>query len=195
MLFGDFLKAVKVHGELKFYNYFRDYDPQTGRYLESDPIGLRGGSYSIYIYTADNPVQFTDPFGLDLTVTLYQGRADHIGIGVNSSVTYGYYPASNGMVTPTGISVPGIEKPDAGEIPIDSITIHTDPQQDEAVRQFIQDRIKNPRRYNLYTNNCTTTVEGALSRAKISSPNDILPKSLFDWLKQQYRPHSPGNLQ
>ncbi|MDM1022274.1 RHS repeat-associated core domain-containing protein [Acinetobacter sp. VNK23] len=26
-----------------FYNYFRDYDPITGRYVESDPIGLDGG--------------------------------------------------------------------------------------------------------------------------------------------------------
>jgi hypothetical protein len=33
-------------------------------YVESDPIGLRGGSYSTYAYTADNPLRYADPFGL-----------------------------------------------------------------------------------------------------------------------------------
>jgi RHS repeat-associated protein len=46
-----------------FYNYFRDYDPQTGRYLESDPIGLDGGSWSTYSYVNNNPISRIDPFG------------------------------------------------------------------------------------------------------------------------------------
>jgi len=46
------------------YNYLRDYDPATGRYIESDPIGLGGGNYSTYGYADENPVSFTDPLGL-----------------------------------------------------------------------------------------------------------------------------------
>ncbi|HXZ01787.1 MAG TPA: RHS repeat-associated core domain-containing protein, partial [Stellaceae bacterium] len=45
------------------YNFFRDYDPTVGRYVESDPIGLAGG-VNTYRYTGDNPEERTDPYGL-----------------------------------------------------------------------------------------------------------------------------------
>ncbi|MGO4775977.1 RHS repeat-associated core domain-containing protein, partial [Lysobacter sp. 2RAB21] len=47
------------------YNYFRDYDPASGRYIQSDPIGLSGG-LSTFAYAASNPVSFIDAFGLDI---------------------------------------------------------------------------------------------------------------------------------
>jgi RHS repeat-associated protein len=46
-----------------FYNYFRDYDPQTGRYVQADPIGLRGG-LNTYAYVRNRPLSLVDPFGL-----------------------------------------------------------------------------------------------------------------------------------
>ena len=45
------------------YNGGRDYDPATGRYIESDPIGLNGESYSTYGYVRGNPLSYIDPTG------------------------------------------------------------------------------------------------------------------------------------
>jgi len=44
------------------YNYYRDYDPATGRYIQVDPIGLAGG-INPYLYANGSPLRYTDPSG------------------------------------------------------------------------------------------------------------------------------------
>jgi RHS repeat-associated protein len=46
------------------YNYFRDYNPATGRYVQSDPIALSGG-LNTYDYVQAAPIGIIDPLGLD----------------------------------------------------------------------------------------------------------------------------------
>ena len=46
-----------------YQNYFRTYDPATGRYLESDPVGL-AASINTYAYVDNDPISYADPSGL-----------------------------------------------------------------------------------------------------------------------------------
>lgn len=47
-----------------YYNHNRDYDPRTGRYIQSDPLGLAAGS-NRYTYVVADPVNKYDPTGLN----------------------------------------------------------------------------------------------------------------------------------
>jgi RHS repeat-associated protein len=55
------LPDISQPGLAFFRNRF--YDQQTGRWTQEDPIGVAGG-LNLYGFVGNNPVTFTDPFGL-----------------------------------------------------------------------------------------------------------------------------------
>jgi RHS repeat-associated protein len=59
------------------YNRFRYYDPQAGRYVNQDPIGLAGGS-NAYSYASSTPNNNIDPFGLEDNRSNWQVFLDSI---------------------------------------------------------------------------------------------------------------------
>lgn len=67
--FGVFTFNLRMPGQYYdrdvniFYNYFRDYDPQIGRYVQSDPIGI-GGGVNTFSYLLNNQISSKDKFGL-----------------------------------------------------------------------------------------------------------------------------------
>jgi RHS repeat-associated protein len=66
---GDFTFNLRFPGQYAdeesglFYNHWRNYDRDTGRYRESDPMGLAGKSFSTYTYGDGNPLSHIDPDG------------------------------------------------------------------------------------------------------------------------------------
>ncbi|WP_183085359.1 RHS repeat-associated core domain-containing protein, partial [Trinickia fusca] len=82
------------------YNRHRYYDPNTGRFISADPIGLAGG-INLHQYVP-NPAQWIDPLGLwgSSPLTKYRYNAD----GSLKSATAKIRPEDLGTGTPTNAS-------------------------------------------------------------------------------------------
>jgi uncharacterized protein RhaS with RHS repeats len=64
------------------YNMMRDYDPATGRYVESDPIGLKAG-VNAYAYAFGDPISHFDALGLRVEVRCRSVGDSTIEISLN----------------------------------------------------------------------------------------------------------------
>lgn len=78
------------------YNYLRDYDPKTGRYLTSDPIGLQGG-LNTYAYANNDLLGSADVLGLSVV------HGDTL-MGLQNAVPGPLNPV--GLQSSTGFGVP-----------------------------------------------------------------------------------------
>ncbi|MCI5120209.1 MAG: RHS repeat-associated core domain-containing protein [Candidatus Electrothrix sp. AUS4] len=65
--------GVRQMGDDLIYMRNRFYAPSTGRFMSEDPIGLAGGDVSFYRYVANDPVNWVDSWGLELSYSQQVG--------------------------------------------------------------------------------------------------------------------------
>ncbi|MGE4297123.1 MAG: RHS repeat domain-containing protein [Desulfovibrionaceae bacterium] len=91
----------------------RDYDPEVGRFMAKDPLGLKGGDPDVYGYCLDDPVNRIDPTGMfswNSTVNFFADAVDWVAgkkdvpKATRDAGRFAASEATNGTVSdPTGI--------------------------------------------------------------------------------------------
>jgi RHS repeat-associated protein len=81
--------SMSLAGDALYYMRNRWYEPQSGRFLSADPIGLSGG-LNAYTFAGNDPVNASDPEGLCATirVNMKTGEWHAYGCGPRSDANH-----------------------------------------------------------------------------------------------------------
>ena len=165
-------------GETGFHqNYFRDYDPSVGRYMERDPIGLGGGMHT-YGYVGGNPHRWTDRWGLLTEIIIWapvgwgQSSFGHVSTNIDGT-TYSFGPDGLTIEPTTDYLARNNFRNGVGEV------LDLSPAQQKAFEKCLKE---NKEKYNSLTNNCQDPPENCLRNLGIDLGSDLLPVSFGESL-------------
>ena len=158
------------------YNWNRYRDPNDGRFIQGDPLGLYGGDLSLYVLRGNNPLSYIDPFGLQIAPPgggavggllggsgaagggILGGSAGSGGVGSNQSIAQGLTNLINKIIEfckPNDKPCPPCKLIDGTIVPVGTIAYRP---MDTPPAGKVEHGISGPH-YNLYKanqnpNNC-----------------------------------------
>ena len=121
---GQFANSQQLAGAQHYYNRYRDYDVNTGRYIQADPIGLAGDD-NPYAYAGGNPLRYMDPSGevawfIPIAVDIGAGMAFDYGLSKYKQKQCGCGKTAFGQIgnaalgAAIGATAGGVPKPRTG---------------------------------------------------------------------------------
>jgi RHS repeat-associated protein len=148
------------------YNMNRTYNKDLGRYIEADPIGIQRGRNHLYVYAENNPLRWTDPYGLAVYICSRPlsgmdnryGSLRHDFISINKSENWGFFCR-------------GCSHHGAGEIKVNFETDYSSCTEQKCVdenklRQNIQQSMSSRPYYHLVEFNCQAWAFKMVNNAK-----------------------------
>jgi RHS repeat-associated protein len=93
----------------------RWYDPNSGRFTQEDPIGYAGG-INLYAYAGNDPVTFSDPFGLKVCFAGSQFARDSLAQHTKDATDTEFSVGKDGCIENGSVTARGAELSSAGEL-------------------------------------------------------------------------------
>ena len=148
-----------------YYYRARYYDGSIGRFISEDPIGFNGGDANLYRYVGNSPTNAIDPNGLETIIIIQKPHSEnpvgHAAIYVDGNV---YNIGQDGLAI---ISIHEWARWIRNETHVQLWNIYYTEEQEERIISYFENLEFGE--YNLFNNNCTTTILDSLPREDLFS--------------------------